>query len=241
MCTVTYYPLPLGYILTSSRDENPNRETISPAFYIRGDQTLSFPKDGLKNGTWIAINETGKVSCLLNGANENHKKAKSYKKSRGEIVLESFDHVTFGDFYKTVNFSNVEPFTLVMIDPNLQNQLTVLVWDGKEKIVETSNTAVPKIFSSSTLYDKAHKIQRKKWFDSWLQKQNYNIVDHLYLFHQSKHGKDPENDIVMQRANTQTVSIVQVHHEADKTRFRYEDLIKNTERKFEIKAIKLNK
>ena len=54
MCTVTFLPLKNdGFILTSNRDEQPNRITHPPLTVVEDETTLLFPKDEIAGGTWI--------------------------------------------------------------------------------------------------------------------------------------------------------------------------------------------
>ena len=90
MCTVTFYPNNNEYILTSSRDEVKYRPTLPPKRYNINNQEITFPKDEVAGGTWIATNNNTKTVCLLNGAFERHQRKESYSRSRGLILLESF-------------------------------------------------------------------------------------------------------------------------------------------------------
>ena len=117
MCTVSF--LPLGnsdFMLTSNRDEDAARETIPPQKYSVGDSVLVFPKDEVAGGTWIGVSNACRLICLLNGGFENHVRKSFYKKSRGVLVKEFLavkDAITAIDNY---DFSNIEPFTIVMVD-----------------------------------------------------------------------------------------------------------------------------
>jgi uncharacterized protein with NRDE domain len=94
MCTVSYLPLPsAGYILTSNRDEAPERPTALPINHYRiGERTVYFPKDPQAGGTWIATTGDESTICLLNGGFVPHIAAPGhhYRKSRGMVVLDYF-------------------------------------------------------------------------------------------------------------------------------------------------------
>ena len=69
MCTVSYVPDHSGgFVLISSRDEKPGRKTMRP----ENDHGMLYPKDAVAGGTWISVDESGRVGCLLNGAFEKH-------------------------------------------------------------------------------------------------------------------------------------------------------------------------
>ncbi len=239
MCTVTFLRTPKGFALTSSRDESPLRETLAPANYLHNEQTICYPKDTLGGGTWIAHNAAQKrVACLLNGAFVKHRHTPPYSRSRGQIVLESFDYKTVDSFIENVVLANissekigekigekssktVEPFTLVLVDYNEKLSLTTFRWDGVQKHICNEDVDSPHIWSSATLYDTTAKTQRATWFKNWL-KNKENTAAHLLEFHQTKHGNDPENDILMCRLpGPRTVSITQIAVEEENVFFEY--------------------
>ena len=74
MCTVTIIPQENnGFVLTSNRDEAPDRVSLAPDFYLVDGIKLLFPKDKM-GGTWIGVSEKNRVVCLLNGAFEKHER-----------------------------------------------------------------------------------------------------------------------------------------------------------------------
>ena len=90
MCTVSYIPGKNkgNFILTSNRDETAYRQTFAPKVYEVNNKELCFPKDALAGGSWISMNNYGRVVCLLNGAFVSHQKKLLYKQSRGIILIE---------------------------------------------------------------------------------------------------------------------------------------------------------
>lgn len=229
MCTVTFYPNNNEYILTSNRDEVKHRPTLPPKKYTINNQVITFPKDEVAGGTWIATNNKTKTVCLLNGAFERHQRKESYSRSRGLILLESFSYSTFADFINNVNLNGVEPFTLLLIDSENTLEITELRWDETQKHVSKIDETQPHIWSSSALYDKSNREQRQKWFQLLLDKNERLNKDLLLKFHLSKHDKDAFNDIVMERANgLQTVSVSQiVMKKGTVATFAYHDLVAN--------------
>ena len=130
MCTVSYVPDPSGgFVLISSRDEKPGRKTMRP----ENDHGMLYPKDAVAGGTWISVDESGRVGCLLNGAFEKHESQKNYTRSRGSLILEAFEYDKVEDFFKNVSLSGVEPFTLIVIENNL---LWEFRWDAKVKFIQ---------------------------------------------------------------------------------------------------------
>ncbi len=211
MCTVTYVRVKDGFILTSSRDEKVYRETIRPKSYALSSQILTYPEDALAHGTWIAHSDTKRMSCLLNGAFEKHTKKSSYRKSRGLILLDSFNYSSIDLFIQDVNLEDIEPFTLLMIDYKEDFIFKELVWDGKSKYVNNIEQNRPNIWSSSTLYDSNDRAMRKSWFDDWIVKYRNDESFNIFQFHDTNHSDLSNKDIVMKRENDlQTVSITQI-------------------------------
>jgi uncharacterized protein with NRDE domain len=233
MCTVSYLPTKNGFVLTSSRDEAVARPTLPPAEYTYKNQKLVFPKDEIAGGTWIAASHQKRIACLLNGAFEKHKRSLPYSRSRGQVLLESFDYQRITSFCESTNLENVEPFTLVLIDYNTDFELVEFRWDGTQKHQKAIPFAQSMIWSSATLYDASAREMRSMWFQNWLQKQTENTPAHILNFHTSKHGSDEKMDVLMQReGGLQTLSVSQTVVENGKTTFLYKDWI--TKAVFEI-------
>ncbi|SEJ11066.1 Transport and Golgi organisation 2 [Cyclobacterium xiamenense] len=210
MCTVSYVPLAHGYLLTSSRDERLQRETLPPRSYRHSGQKIVYPKDAVSGGTWIAGCADETVACLLNGAFEKHEKKASQVTSRGKMFLESLEHEDFEEFIAGFDFATVEPFTLLMMKTHAFYELT---WDGNDTYLNQLDKGKPKIWSSATLYSAAQRTEREKWFYQWItENSNYPDFDMLG-FHSSHHGEDPNSDILMERpGGMQTVSITQIRN-----------------------------
>ncbi|TXB64844.1 NRDE family protein [Vicingus serpentipes] len=225
MCTVTFFPIENGYVLTSSRDEKKHRPTLPPQSYSINGEDLIFPKDEEAGGTWIVTDKSNRTVCLLNGAFENHIKQAHHTKSRGLIVLESFSFLNFPEFASKVELENVEPFTLLLIDNNSALNFTELRWDGIQKHICEIDVTVPKIWSSATLYSKEIRKQRENWFEQLLKINTKLTAQELLNFHLSKHDNGSINDLVMERENgLQTISVSQIIENKAKKQFYYKDL-----------------
>ena len=210
MCTVSYIPLAHGYLLTSSRDERIQRETLPPLAYCHSRKKIIYPKDVRSGGTWIAACGDATVACLLNGAFEKHEKKSTQVISRGMMLLESLEHEAFEEFVENFDFLQEEPFTLLTIK---ENSFFELKWNGESTFLNKLERCKPKIWSSPTLYSLEQRIEREKWFYQWLTtKSNHPDFD-MMGFHNSHHGEDKTFDILMSRPNgMQTVSITQIRN-----------------------------
>lgn len=223
MCTVTIIPKGNNnFILTSNRDEAPNRISLPPDFYEVDNVKLLFPKDEFFGGTWIGVSEKNRLVCVLNGGFEVHERKPEYRKSRG-IVARDFlvvEHMetTLNDY----DLENIEPFTLVIADWNITLRFYELVWDGNQKHI-SELPLEPKIWSSSTLYSKSMKKERLQWFNSFKVTQKLN-ADSLLEFHKTAGGENDDYGIVMNRGFVKTTSITQVEKQNDDIKMRYENL-----------------
>ena len=212
MCTLSFYPKPDsdGFILTFSRDEMPNRSTVE--IVNDAKRGLIYPKDALHGGTWFAIDQTnGRFTCLLNGAFEIHKRQLPYRKSRGLVLLDSFDYLDIEDFWNRYNFTNIEPFTIISGE---NNHFWELRWDGNERHSRQLNNMKSEIWSSCTLYNQKVRSAREDWFSDFLKsKKGFLDADNLQQFHQTPHTEEPQNGILMHRPfGPETVSITQLNY-----------------------------
>ncbi|OCK43334.1 hypothetical protein BA195_01120 [Tenacibaculum soleae] len=225
MCTVTY--LPLGdhnFILTSNRDEDPKRKTIAPKEYVEEGVKLTYPKDELAGGTWIGLSEKKRLICLLNGGFEKHKRAESYRLSRGVIVKEFLKVTDVITVIEQFNFEGIEPFTIVLIDWNNGLNAYELVWDGAQKYFEKLANK-PKIWSSSTLYTHEMKQLRRDWFNEWLQENEKFSQKDIFDFHTDETKGTANVSLKMKRLQVKTVSVTTVLKEGNKTGMKYQPFV----------------
>lgn len=225
MCTVSFIPTSSGFILTSNRDEKSTRaKAIFPSTYASNSGEITFPKDGLAGGTWIAL-APNKMICLLNGAFEKHSPNPPYRHSRGKVVLDAFDAPRFSDFIENYNFENIEPHTLVLIEFDKEVSLCVTRWDGNDLHLQKLDEKSPHIWSSSTLYSKETILEREQLFQYWLQNNTQN-PENILEFHNTTELEDSKNNLRMKReGNMQTISISQVVCENKKANIQYIDLL----------------
>ena len=238
MCTVTY--LPIGdsdFILTSNRDEQPSRKTISPKEYVEDDVKLTYPKDELAGGTWIGISDKNRLVCLLNGGFESYERENSYRMSRGIIVKSILKSDDFESYINDFDFTGIEPFTIVLVDWNNSLKAYELVWDGKQKHFSKLKNE-PKIWSSSTLYNEEMKQLRRDWFAEWLLDNKDFHQSEIINFHQDETKGNPEISLKMKRTYVETVSVTSVMKSEQELTMSYYDLHANIN-KIEAEIIRL--
>ena len=224
MCTVSFIPKGNGdFILTSNRDESPNRNTIPPGIYELKGARLLFPKDEIAGGTWIGASDKKRLICLLNGGFEAHVPNNNYRLSRGVIVkilLTVKDVVAEIDL---INLNDIEPFTIILVEFSKDLKLYELVWDGKNKYFSEKELN-PIIWSSSLLYSKEIKLKREKWFSEFIENNINAHKNNILSFHKNAGEGNEKSNIVMNRGFVLTKSITLFEKAGDIELMRYEDL-----------------
>ncbi len=235
MCTVTYLPLKdNNFILTSNRDETPLRSTIPPKKYIENGVELIYPKDELAGGTWIGTSNKNRLVCLLNGGFVKHTRNNYYKMSRGVIVKKILSADNAVTYINMFDFTDIEPFTLVLVDYNTQLQTYELVWDGAKKHF-SELAQEPKIWSSSTLYTNEMKYLREDWFSNWVSENDEFQQEKIVEFHQNENLGNTAISPKMKRAFVETVSITSIKKENAKVDIKYFDVLNEAVKTVQMK------
>jgi hypothetical protein len=230
MCTVTFFPRENGdFILTFSRDEQTNREALLPDFYVEDGVRQWYPKDKKAGGTWIAVAETERLVCLINGGKEKHNPSSDYKYSRGLVVKNVLNADEVKWAIEDLHLEGVEPFTMIALDWSFLPICIELVWDGKEKHINIlSNQS--KIWSSSTLYDAAMKKERTSWFQNFKKEHPFPTQENILKFHSKDDLGVAETSIKMKRTSVETVSITSIEKDEEQLRMFYQDLLTGEQR-----------
>ncbi len=228
MCTVSFVASNGKIIITSNRDEKIIRPgAIEPKNYFINNKNIIFPKDPKAGGTWFAVDESGTILVLLNGANEKHKVELPYRKSRGLIVLEIISSVSPKDFWQEINLDKIEPFTLVLFQNGVLFQLC---WDGNHKEATALDITKNHIWSSVTLYPKEIRENRANWFHAFLDSNPTVSEKEMLDFHRYTEAENQENGLVINRKEElKTLSITQSVIEKNKVSILHYDLIAQKE------------
>ncbi|WP_303317071.1 NRDE family protein [Flavivirga abyssicola] len=227
MCTVTIIPKAgNGFVLTSNRDEAPDRISIEPDFYMTHGVKTLFPKDKVAGGTWIGLSEKNRVVCVLNGGFKLHERKSSYRKSRGVVAKDFMISDDIEATIETYDLRDIEPFTIIIADWSTTLKFYELVWDGENKYFKKLPNE-PKIWSSSTLYTDEMKRERLSWFESFINDNELDAVS-LLKFHKTAGGDNDDFGVIMNRGFVKTTSVTQVVKETDSVTMRYESLHNKT-------------
>lgn len=220
MCVLTYIPgEDNSYILTNNRDENPNRpKALDPRNYKVYGHKVSFPKDPLGGGTWIASSQRVNL-VLLNGGHRIHKHTPPYRQSRGLVVLDFFLFLDEKDFFKNYDFKGIEPFTLIGVSETLLFQIR---WDEDGKTLDYFSKAEPKIWSSVTLYTADVIAEREIWFKDFLSQFPKPSLSDILNFHTTGGGGDPNTNLNMERGDmVKTLGISQIVFKDQESKLSY--------------------
>ncbi len=197
-----------------------------------GTQVLYYPEDLEAHGSWIAFSDKGIAACLLNGGAKSYIRKVPYRKSRGLVVLESFDYKTVDEFYSSYNFKDIEPFTLLI---KSRDEFCKITHDEDETRLAQLNPDTTHIWSSTTLYTKEVREKRRKWFEAWLSKNPELNPDNIRAFHYSAGDGDSENDLVMSRWGIlKTLSITQISVRENEADLVYQDFVQSSEEKISV-------
>ncbi|HUR29968.1 MAG TPA: NRDE family protein [Saprospiraceae bacterium] len=208
MCTVTFIHFNKTFFITSNRDESPGRNAkglISNHF--PGKVGIHYPLDEESGGSWIAMSDSGKVACLLNGAFEPFIPELSYRQSRGQVVVDAITEPDVKRFIETYPLDGIAPFTLLIFE---NGNFVQLAWDGTNKHIQPLSVTEPQIWSSVTLYPPHVRAWRKALFEKWIAQTEIFDRDSIIDFHQIANG-DPDNDFIMNRNEiVKTLSITSI-------------------------------
>ncbi|WP_027419018.1 NRDE family protein [Crocinitomix catalasitica] len=220
MCTATYIKDKNNRIIfTTNRDEQAARPTSPPQIHSVGDLQLLFPQDQLAGGTWVAVGQSGMISCILNGAKDELPwLGKTADKSRGQVLLDSFLFADAEDFLANGNFEKANPFTLLRIQPR-QPKIFVIKWNGSKKWMEEFDANQPQIWSAYTLYPAEQRHEREIMFQNWAKNENNLEAAKIWQMHQASKSK---NGLLLENSpHVNTVSTTQIKIDTDHASMHY--------------------
>lgn len=227
MCTVTLIPKGTDdFVLTSNRDEAPNRTTLPPDFYEVRKTKLLFPKDVVAGGSWIGVSERKRVLCVLNGGFEMHKRKDNYRLSRGVVLKDLLLAIDLDKAVENYNLDGVEPFTLVIVEWNSNMEFKQLVWDGRKKHYSQLPLA-PIIWSSSSLYNTEMKKERLQWFSDFKEETTLSSKT-IMNFHKTAGKGNEDYGVIMDRFFVKTTSITQIVKKNNTVQMTFENLQTNS-------------
>lgn len=228
MCTVSFVYANNSFLLTSNRDEKITRPSaIEPKIYQTETKKIIYPKDAKAGGTWFVVDEFGNAIILLNGGKTKHIAKEKYRLSRGVIVLELMASNAIVSTWKTIDLTDIEPFTLLVLEDKQPFQLQ---WSGEEKFTDELEINQTYIWSSSTLYTPDIQQQRAEWFVQYMNENKEISAEKMKLFHKNTEPKDTKNGLIINRDNLyKTLSVTQAIISGNSVFVNHSDLIMEEE------------
>lgn len=228
MCTVSFVYANDSFLLTSNRDEKITRPSaIEPKIYQTESKKIIYPKDAKAGGTWFVVDEFGNAIILLNGGKTKHIAKEKYRLSRGVIVLELMTSNAIVSTWKTIDLTDIEPFTLLVLEDKKPYQLQ---WSGEEKSTDKLEINQTYIWSSSTLYTPEIQQQRAEWFREYMSENQEVSAGRMKFFHKNTEPKDAKNGLIINRDNIyKTLSVTQAVITSNSVFVNHSDLIQNKE------------
>lgn len=211
MCTVTFIPFGNTTFITSNRDESPSRQSkgLTSRHTLDGP-SIHYPLDVESNGSWIALADTGRSVCLLNGGFMPFIPDPSYRMSRGQVVIDAASAQGVIPFVENYHLEGIAPFTLLIFEKNV---FVEMVWDGFKRHIAELPVDQPQLWSSVTLYPPEVRAWRKEIFKEWISERQSYDRESIMAFHCMKKG-DAVNDFIMNRnevVKTLSVTSIQLH------------------------------
>lgn len=228
MCTVSFVYANNSFLLTSNRDEKITRPSaIEPKIYQTETKKIIYPKDAKAGGTWFVVDEFGNAIILLNGGKTKHIAKEKYRLSRGVIVLELMASNAIVSTWKTIDLTDIEPFTLLVLENKQPFQLQ---WSGEEKFTDELEINQTYIWSSSTLYTPEIQQQRAEWFKQYIDENKEISAEKMQFFHKNTEPKDAKNGLIINRDNLyKTLSVTQTVISENSIFMNHSDLIQDKE------------
>ena len=173
------------------------------------------------------MDEISNVIIQLNGGKTKHIAKEKYRLSRGVIVLELMASNAIVSTWKTIDLTDIEPFTLLVLENKQPFQLQ---WSGEEKSIIELDVNQTYIWSSSTLYSPDIQKQRAEWFEQYMNEIKEISAEKMKIFHKNTEPKDAKNGLIINRDNLyKTLSVTQVVISGNSILVNHSDLIQDEE------------
>jgi len=120
MCSVVIFRDPKAdwpLLIAANRDEMRARPWDPPARHWPDRPDIVAGRDRLAGGSWLGLNDTGVVACVLNRHGTLGPAAG--KRSRGELVLDALDYADAGDAaraFEALDAAAYRPFNMLIAD-----------------------------------------------------------------------------------------------------------------------------
>lgn len=225
MCTALIYRNPdlkifgIGF----NRDESVKRKpSLAPKKLENGSIFAIAPLDGDYGGTWIGVNSSREVFCLLNFYEATLKLLRN-PTSRGLLVRSCLLGEVKPESLKSEDLNHYYPFKLLRIT---LDKTETFVWDGKELITDFYTESFQILGSSFTQGLKAQISRETVFREYYLPKTLPNIDEFLKLSKDFLTSHLPEKGALsscMHRREAHTVSKTEILLQENKCIITYQE------------------
>ncbi|MBY0565999.1 MAG: NRDE family protein [Hyphomonadaceae bacterium] len=215
MCTLTIWREEHHLTVTMNRDDAQARRESPPEMRAGTPHAVIAPRDEQAGGSWIAGNEYGLISCLLN----RYDPAPQGRSSRGEIVLRAMDAATARD--AALAFSpapgEYSPFTCLLLD---RDHSVHMDWNGAQMTRQILDLQPLEMLTSSSWQEDEVRAKRRNLFSAILAGPQ-SIADKIAAFHCYSESGSEMWTPMMQRPLSHTKSITRVSVTANAVAMSY--------------------
>ena len=221
MCTVTWLLEEERLALFANRDELRTRKrALPPRRHSSAGGHYLAPVDGDAGGTWVAVNATGLVLCLLNDYRSAPPGLVGDFISRGRLVAELIDAPDLNaleERWSALVWARYRPFRLLALAAGSEPRL--LCWNGSESSVERETVEMP--LCSSSFDDRGAARTREELLSTFQARIDLEPDKRLLRFHQSHLPERGPYSVCMHRPDAVTVSFTLVEVDADRVSMAY--------------------
>jgi len=243
MCTLSWEYCGGDYIVFFNRDE---LKTRVPALPVRENTSkrgvrILHPVDGEKGGSWIAVNQWGVTTCLLNLYEYPIQSIpREGFQSRGHLVMEMADSRSLDETQKRL--SDIDPcvyppFHFVQFDP--KNGIKSMKWTGQEThwLNQPDRCLTP--LSGSSYKNTEVVRQRIETYQRLVFSGDKTVrLNQLEQYHHWQHPESGAFSVKMMRPDAQTMSFSRIEVSPNQIQFSYAPCFMNSEC-FEIPTLLL--
>ena len=149
MCTVSFVPTAVGFLLAMNRDEKRSRvAALPPAAFKLGQRRVLYPREP-DGGTWLAVNDAGLCLALINW-HRIEREPRDGIESRGGVIPGLIGATTAQAVARQIAampLQSLRPFRLLVID---SRQHRVIEWE----------------WNLRNLSERRHGWETQHWFSS---------------------------------------------------------------------------
>ena len=221
MCTLTFVPKPVGYILGMNRDESVLRPAaLPPTRFIQSGVEAVYPRESATGGTWVAANSDGIAFALLN---QNRGPGSGPKlRSRGNLIpalVHGRDMRAAIVKLEQMDLNGLFPFLLTGFFP-AEKTILEWQWNGKDLTGRPLSWGSRHWFSSGISDAMAAQVRGAFCTSAW-QRRDAGSAEWLRRMHASHSPVRGSFSVCVHRPEAATVSYTEVSYDGEQVDLRY--------------------